>query len=141
MLGPKIMCAVAVAGALCAAGAATAQNSVLSTDEIRAELFGVRLTGVNDGFVGVPWEECIDPTGATRYRFGAVQDQGRLSVDEAGLACFAYLSGSRSCFVVAREGGNYRFGSFVTTRVERGVTSCEGGANISRAPSSAAPAR
>ena len=115
--------------ALGVAGAATAQNAVLSAREARAELFGVRLSGVNEG-ISASWTECIEPTGRTVYDYLGTRREGRLTITEDGRACFAYADtnfSSPTCFVVAREGANYRFGSFVTERVERGIERCDGG--------------
>ncbi len=131
---------VAVAAAC---GAATAQNLVLSAAEARAELLGVRLSGVHEE-IGAPWEECIEPSGRTVYRFIGETIEGRLNIGPDGSACFAYADDGfkqRSCFAVRREGANYRFDEFVTRRVERGVSRCEGGpglvAGVSSAPSRA----
>jgi hypothetical protein len=116
---------VIVAAAVLRAAAPSAQSPVLSAEEARAELFGVRLSGVIDG-LGAP---CIEPGGCTVYRFAGESVEGRLSIDPDGSACFTYADDGfteRSCFAVRREGANYRFDEFVTRRVERGVTRCEG---------------
>ena len=128
--------------AAAAAGAAAAQSLVLTAAEARAELFGVRLSGVHEGF-DAPWEECIEPSGRTVYRFLGETLEGRLNIEPDGAACFAYAYdgySQRSCFSVRREGSNYRFDQFVTRHIERGVRRCEGGAGlVSQGPS--APAR
>jgi|SRR5262245_21428490 len=111
------------------AGAATAQNARLSAAEVRAELYGVRLSGVLEG-LNEPWQECIEPSGRTVFTFMRDVDEGRLSVDRAGRACFAYAHDHfrrPACFVVMRDGSNYRFDTWVTRQVERGVRHCEAG--------------
>jgi hypothetical protein len=133
MLTRKI--AIACAACLCA-GAAAAQTAILTAAEVRTELFGVRLSGVNE-VLGAPWEECIEPGGRTVYRFAGTVMEGRLTIESDGLACFAYADdgfAQRSCFAVRREGANYRFDSFVTTRVARGVLRCEGPGAYVEAP-------
>ena len=122
---------IAFAAALCA-GAATAQTVRLSAAEARAELFGVRLSGVVEG-IKAPWEECIEPSGRTVYRFMHRTVEGRLRIEDDGRACFAYADDGftdQSCFAVVREGANYRFDEFVTRVVERGVSRCDGAAIV-----------
>lgn len=130
MLLSRAAVAIVALAALC--GAATAESPALSAQEARAELFGVRLSGVIEG-LGAPWEECIEPAGRTVFRFAGQSVEGHLTVDPDGSACFTYADDGfrqRSCFVVRREGANYRFDEFATRRVERGVTRCEGASDL-----------
>jgi hypothetical protein len=107
-----------------AAGVAAAQTALLTADEARAELFGVDLAGVNESF-GDEWRECIEPSGRTVYERGSQRREGRLEIRPDGQACFNYPPDTYwSCFDVAREGGNYRFDTFITRTVRRGVTRC-----------------
>jgi hypothetical protein len=133
--------AFAVLAAATAAGAATAQKLHLSAAEARAELFGVRLIGVHEG-INEPWQECIEPSGRTVYVFMRETQEGRLSIEDDGRACFAYADDGyahRSCYLVQREGENYRFDQFITRRIERGVERCEGvGAFVEALPHASA---
>lgn len=107
-----------------AAGIATAQTARLSAEEARRELFGVELAGVNE-VVGDEWTECIEPSGRTVYRRGGEVQEGRLEIRPDGQACFQYPPDAHwSCFAVTREGGNYRFDSFITRTVRRDVREC-----------------
>jgi hypothetical protein len=107
-----------------ASGIAAAQGVQLTADQARAELFGVELAGVNESF-GDAWRECIEPTGRTIYERGGQRREGRLIIQSDGQACFNYPPDAYwSCFSVQREGDNYRFDTFVTRTVRRGVTSC-----------------
>lgn len=131
--------AFALAATVIGIGAATAQNIPLSAAEARAELFGVRLTGVHEP-TGEAWEECIEPSGRTAYLIDGREREGRLEIESDGQACFAYADDGyarRSCFVVLREGQNYRFDEFVTRRVERGVRACGLGGALVEAPARA----
>jgi len=128
--------ALAILAIAACAGAATAQNPILSAAEARAELFGVRLSGVLEG-INAPWEECIEPSGRTVYVFMRSAVEGRLSIERDGRACFAYADDSytqRSCYAVQREGANYRFDDFVTRRVERAVERCDRAGAYVQAP-------
>jgi hypothetical protein len=109
-------------------GIAAAQTARLTAEEARRELFGVELAGVNESF-GDDWRECIEPSGRTVYERGDDVREGRLEIRPDGQACFNYPPDTFwSCFSVAREGENYRFDSFVTRTVRRGVREC-GAAN------------
>lgn len=137
MRGRRAALAAILMAAGLSAGVAGAQSARLSAEQARAELLGVRLVGVQET-TGAPWEECIEPSGRTVYRFAGVVMEGRLEIEADGAACFAYADTGfrrRSCFAVLREGANYRFDVFVTVRVERGVTSCPGGELFVGAPS------
>lgn len=116
------------------AAAAGAQSAVLNAREARQALFGIEMAGVYEGD-GSPWRECIEPGGRTAYLMGGAFDEGRLTINETGEACFAYRSSgyrAQSCFAVRREGSGFRFQSapeapdFVTTEVRRGVRACSG---------------
>ncbi|MGE0663258.1 MAG: hypothetical protein AB7H66_08165 [Hyphomonadaceae bacterium] len=105
-------------------GIAAAQTVRLTAEEARAELFGVELSGVNESF-GDSWRECIEPSGRTVYERGDEVREGRLEIRPDGQACFNYPPDTYwSCFNVDREGDNYRFDSFVTHTVRRGVRAC-----------------
>jgi hypothetical protein len=109
-------------------GIAAAQTARLTADEARRELFGVELAGVNES-AGDDWRECIEPSGRTVYERGGEVREGRLEIRPDGLACFNYPPDAHwSCFNVVREGDGYRFDSFVTRTVRRGVHEC-GSAN------------
>jgi hypothetical protein len=108
------------------ASAAAAQTARLTADEARIELYGVELAGVNET-EGDEWSECIEPEGRTVYRRGGEVKEGRLEIASDGQACFTYRGDTyTSCFVVEREGENYRFDDFITRVVRRGVSHCAG---------------
>lgn len=116
-----------------------APNQVLGADALKSELFGVHLFGVETES-GIKWDECIDPQGRTVYRvrppFGVepYSENGQLIVTDNGQACFEYPPGNDpepACFRAMRRGDGYIFfgangepGTFMTTRIERGKTSC-----------------
>lgn len=109
-----------------AVGIATAQTARLSAEEARGELFGVELASVNES-AGDEWSECIEPGGRTVYRRGGEAREGRLEIRPDGQACFNYPPDADwSCFAVTREDENYRFDSFITRTVRRGVRECGG---------------
>lgn len=126
---------VVVCAALCgSAAAAAAQSAALSAREARQALYGIEMAGVYEGD-GSRWRECIEPGGRTAYLMDGAFDEGRLTINEAGEACFSYRSSgyrAQSCFAVRREGSGFRFNSgpdapdFVTTEVRRGVRACSG---------------
>lgn len=106
------------------AGIAAAQTARLTAAEVRCELFGVELAGVNETY-GDEWRECIEPSGRTVYTRGDERLAGRLEIRPDGQACFIYPPETGwSCFSVVREGENYRFDAFVTRTVRRGVREC-----------------
>jgi len=126
---------VAVLAAACALGAAAAaQSATLNAREARQALFGIEMAGVYEGD-GSRWRECIEPGGRTAYLMDGALDEGRLTINTEGEACFSYRSSgyrAQSCFAVLREGSGFRFQSgpdapdFVTTEVRRGVRACSG---------------
>ncbi len=119
-----VLCAVV------SASVAFAQAVQLTSEEARAELFGVELAGVNES-AGDSWRECIEPTGRTLYRRGGEVREGRLEIRPDGQACFNYPPDAHwACFAVLREGENYRFDDFVTRTVRRGVSACGAGADL-----------
>lgn len=121
-----------VLAAVSVAGIAAAQTARLTAEEARRELFGVELAGVNEA-EGDKWRECIEPGGRTVYERGGDVVEGRLEIRPDGQACFNYPPETGwSCFDVVREGPNYRFDSFLTRTVRRGVSRCEpiGGAYV-----------
>jgi hypothetical protein len=118
------------------AGAAPAQSSLRNAAEARTDLFGARLSGVNAPR-GEPCAACVEPGGLRVYRADGSAIAGRLTIESDGLACCA--SGAdglskRACHAVQRAGANHRSGSFITARVERGATRCEGPAPLPRRP-------
>lgn len=120
--------------------------SLLTSDEMRQQLFGVHLYGRELG-TGVEVDECIEPGGLTVYRVHdpgeevPYSEQGRLRILETTQACFAYPPDSRDnvhCFRVYRYGAGYLFDAigtdarFEIDRVVRGVRDCpEPGAFLS----------
>lgn len=125
---------VALAALTGFAAAAAAQSATLNAREARQALFGVEMAGVFEGD-GSSWRECIEPGGRTAYLMDGAFDEGRLTINAEGEACFSYRSSgyrAQSCFAVLREGSGFRFQSgpdapdFVTTEVRRGVRGCSG---------------
>ena len=119
-----------------AAGTAAAQDgSVVPPSDLRKELFGVHLYGIETA-TGADWDECIERSGETVYRADSdspYSQAGALVIDDRGQACFFYPPGSDptpSCFVVTRQGSGYRFSApaalstFLTTKVTRDVVTC-----------------
>lgn len=121
-----------------------APNAPMKAQELRAEMLGVHLYGVESSS-GIKWDECIAPDGATVYTvrppFGhaPIVDQGRLQVTDDGQMCFSYPpqgDPEPACFRALRRTEGYVFvgvdgtGTFLATRVERGVTSCPLGSDL-----------
>ena len=106
----------------------------ISASEMREELFGISMMGVVGGDPNgtVPWEECVDPDGHTRYSVGNQEPSvGVMTVSESGHACFNYGSADH-CFRVARRGDNYTFRTdggttYVTLKVVRDIRQCRNG--------------
>ncbi len=109
-------------------------ESVLTSDELSSELFGVYLEGVV-GISDEPWSECIEPDGDTIFEHQSETLTGKLNITEDGQACFDYSGvgfGARNCFNVFRNrSGGYVFlgadsvsGQFRTSLVIPVVTSC-----------------
>lgn len=101
--------------------------------ELKASLFGVHLYGTTTDF-GMKWDECIEPGGNTLYVTPGGELQGRLTISPKGLACFAYEDTNfkaPQCFVVRRKKDGFSLVSeyggeaFVTTKVVRGIRTCE----------------
>jgi hypothetical protein len=116
--------------ALAAAAGAHAEpgNEPLTGAQMTAELYGVRLTGVELA-TGNRWSECIEPGGRTVYEIYDYRSEGLLDITEVPAACFIYDTGP-SCFRVQRAAKGYLFrsldggGTFHATKVERGIKSC-----------------
>lgn len=106
----------------------------LDAAELKSSLFGIHLYGITTD-VGMKWDECIEPSGKTLYTTPGGEMQGRLTISPNGLACFAYEDTdfkAPQCFVVRRltRGGfslvsEYGGEVFVTTKVVRGIRTCE----------------
>lgn len=124
---------------LAAGGVAYGQSwrdNVLSSDEIRAELFGISLSG-KTGYARLPWQECIQTDGLTDYSFGGLRTHGQASVSESDQLCFKYAIENFEksyCFKVSRRAENYVFwggsntsgnGIFISTKVERHIDKCD----------------
>lgn len=136
----KSLIAIATLAALSASALALAQTvpppiplKGMTVAELKAALFGIHLYGTTTDF-GMTWDECIEPGGNTRYVTPAGELQGRLTISPKGLACFAYEDDgfeAPQCFVVRRtkDGfslvGEYGGEAFVTTKVVRGIRTCE----------------
>lgn len=131
---------IAAAHGLLAGGALAqgveAPNRPLSAQEMRAELFGVEMSGYTRGGSGetLAWRECIEPSGRTVYRLADVPARrGRMTVRDDARVCFAYEDtaySDESCFRANRAGPDrYVFwgdGVFHATRVVRSVKACDG---------------
>lgn len=123
--------------ALILSGTALAERSiqsVLSSEELQKELFGVHLQGVA-ALDETSWSECVEPGGKTIFSHQGVERTGHMTIRENGLACFTYEEegiASSNCFSVARDGvGGYVFSSvtvqsaqFRATSVTRNIKSC-----------------
>ena len=105
----------------------------MNAAELKASLFGIHLYGTTTDF-GMKWDECIEPGGDTLYVTPGGKMQGRLTISPRGLACFAYEdTGFKApqCFVVRRTKDGFSLISeyggeaFVTTKVVRGIRTCE----------------
>ena len=105
----------------------------MSAAEVKAALFGIHLYGTTADF-GMTWDECIEPGGNTLYTTPGGTMQGRLTISSRGLACFAYEDDgfkTPECFVVRRNKdslvltGEFGGEAFVTTKVVRGIRTCE----------------
>jgi hypothetical protein len=124
--------ALAFIGAVIAVGLASAQgapNAPLSAAALRAEVFGVRLSGVTMSS-GLPWSECISPQGETLYRFDGQVSVGQAWVTGDDQLCFRYGADQPpACFRATRNGSGLIFwggqdGVFIANRIERSVTAC-----------------
>jgi hypothetical protein len=115
---------------------ARGQGVTLGKADVERGLLGVDMTGFSPTF-RISWRECITPQGETLYETPFGVQQGRLVVTPDGRACFSYADTdytALSCYRVVRNGKGFIFnhdddpmggGTFVTTRVVTGVTSCE----------------
>jgi hypothetical protein len=119
--------------ALAATGLAAADtsspNELMTQKAMQAELYGVRISGVEIG-TGAGWNECIEPGGRTVYEYGGRRIEGLLTITEAPAACFTYPETGVSCFRVQRAVKGYMFRStdygitYHASKVERGVKKC-----------------
>lgn len=112
------------------AGGARAQgNEPMTAEVMRAELFGIRMSGVVVGY-GIAWSECIEPGGRTLYEIEDQVSEGVLEITEDAQACFTYPASGTSCFRGQRSPRGYMFRSvddgtlFHATKIERGVRRC-----------------
>lgn len=129
---PRVLMSLLLACLLSAGAAAdpkAAGNEPLTAEAMKAELFGVRMSGVVVQ-TGQPWAECIEPGGRTLYEIGDYISEGVMEVTEGGQACFTYPGTGTSCFRGQRAPKGYMFygigggGSFHANKVERGVKKC-----------------
>ncbi|MFN7056103.1 hypothetical protein [Hyphomonas sp.] len=112
------------------AGTARAQgNEPLTAEVMRAELFGIRMSGIVVGY-GISWNECIEPGGRTLYEIEDRVLEGVLEITDEAQACFTYPGTGTSCFRGQRSPRGYLFRSvddgtlFHATKIERGVRRC-----------------
>lgn len=118
---------------LLSAGAAAdpkpAGNEPLAAEAVKAELLGVRMSGVVVQ-TGQTWAECIEPGGRTLYEIGDYISEGMMEITANGQACFTYPGTGTSCFRGQRAPKGYMFygigggGVFHANKVERGVKKC-----------------
>ncbi len=125
-----IFCLLAALAAAGLAAADTASpNELMTQKAMQAELYGVRISGVELG-TGARWSECIEPGGRTVYEYGGRRIEGLLTITEAPEACFTYPESGMSCFRVQRAVKGYMFRStdygitYHASKVERGVKKC-----------------
>ncbi len=113
----------------------TEPMTMLHSDELRQEIFGIHLFG-HEMRSGMLFDECIEPSGETVYR--TRQDEtaqpysepGQLEITELAQACFSYPpkgDPGPACFRVFRYGDGFLFESigsidrFVASSVLRGI--------------------
>lgn len=124
-----VLLAMCLAAGFAFADSKPASNEPLSAAAMKAELFGVRMSGVVVQ-TGEPWSECIEPGGRTLYEIGDYISEGVMEITPEGQACFTYPGSGTSCFRGQRAPKGYMFyavgggGSFYATKVERGVKKC-----------------
>jgi hypothetical protein len=113
-----------------AAQLAKGQGRMLEQNEAKSAVFGIDMWGYSPTN-GMEWRECIQPNGTTLYYTPDGVFKGKLYVDAAGQACFAYEDTQykvQSCFAVERNGKGliFRGGGavFVTTKIIPGITVC-----------------
>lgn len=115
------------AGAFAQSGAVG--NEPLTAEVMKAELFGVRMSGIVVQ-TGQGWSECVEPGGRTLYEIGDYISEGVMEVTGDGQACFTYPNSGTSCFRGQRAPKGYMFyavgggGTFHARQIERGVKKC-----------------
>ncbi len=128
----RVLMFLVLSGFLAAAASADAKpsgNEPLTAEAMKAELFGVRMSGIQVQ-TGEAWSECIEPGGRTLYEIGDYISEGVMEITPNGQACFTYPGSGTSCFRGQRAPKGYMFyavgggGSFYATKVERGVKKC-----------------
>ena len=136
--GKSVLLAIALVSgtgaALADKAARQMSQSIVTADEARAELFGVRLSGTMAAN-GSQWSECIEPDGRTVYRIDGVEMVGKLDISNSGQACFSYAQSGftrKSCFRISRSNEGYTFwggieGVFHATSIQRDVRECSAG--------------
>jgi hypothetical protein len=111
------------------AGPKPSGNEPLTAEAMKAELFGVRMSGIQVQ-TGEAWSECIEPGGRTLYEIGDYISEGVMEITDRGEACFTYPGSGTSCFRGQRAPKGYIFhgvgggGSFYANRIARGVKKC-----------------
>ncbi len=129
----RVAIVVAVMAGALAAGAwadsRPAGNEPLTVEVMKAELFGIQMSGIVVQ-TGQRWTECIEPGGRTLYEFGEYRAEGVLEITDDGQACFSYPDSGTSCFRGQRAPKGYMFrpvgggGTFHANKIERGVKKC-----------------
>lgn len=120
--------ALSALACLCLPSMAEKINEPLTSDEIRSEFLGTRMSGVLFE-TGVRFVECIEPGGRSIYRYGEDTSEGALTSVSDGVACFTYDDGS-FCYEMLRHPGGYIVSSvehqahFLIGKVERNVQQC-----------------
>lgn len=129
----KSRVAIILLPALFAAGALAEPrapgNEPLSAEAMRAEMFGVQMSGIVVQ-TGQRWSECIEPGGRTLYELEGYRSEGVLEITDGAEACFTYPGTGTSCFRGQRAPQGYLFrpvgggATFHARSIERGVKRC-----------------
>lgn len=107
----------------------TSPNALLTQKAMQAELFGIRMSGIELS-TGARWSECVEPGGRTLYEIAGTKREGVLAITDTPEACFTYPVSGTSCFRVQRAPKGYMFrsseygGAYHASKIERGVKTC-----------------